>query len=261
MDRQSLCRLSRLSRAGGGDRRIQRKVHGQPDGVARWLRGDHGRPHAHDLSELLPAGRTLDVRWSSSGGGSAMNGLALVLERAEADDRAEFREAVLAGLARTPRAIPAKFLYDARGSALFDQICELPEYYLTRTETGILRQCVGELAVLAGPGCALVEFGSGSSVKSRLLLEGLRDLSAYVPIDISRQHLDATAARFRRDYPGLNFQPAFAHYMGLTELPAEVNGAPPLGFFPGLTIANLAPPVATPSLRLAPSFMLPPTPL
>ena len=69
-----------------------------------------------------------------------MNGSALVLERSEADDRAEFREAVLAGLARTPRAIPAKFLYDARGSALFDQICELPEYYLTRTETGILRR-------------------------------------------------------------------------------------------------------------------------
>jgi uncharacterized SAM-dependent methyltransferase len=92
-----------------------------------------------------------------------MNNLALTLDRAEADDRAEFKDAVLAGLARTPRAIPAKFLYDARGSALFDQICELPEYYLTRTETSILRQCAAELAVLAGPGCALVEFGSGSA--------------------------------------------------------------------------------------------------
>src|SRR5260370_11823073 len=169
MDRQSLCRLSRLSRAGGGDRRIEGEGHGEPDGVGWGLRGDTGRPDAHDLSELLPAGRTLDVRWSSSGGGSAMNGLALVLERAEADDRAEFREAVLAGLARTPRAIPAKFLYDARGSALFDQICELPEYYLTRTETGILRQCVGELAVLAGPGCALAEFASRSGANARLL--------------------------------------------------------------------------------------------
>ena len=176
-----------------------------------------------------------------------MNGPALVLERAEADDRAEFREAVLAGLTRTPRAIPAKFLYDARGSALFDQICELPEYYLTRTETGILRQCVGELAVLAGPGCALVEFGSGSSVKSRLLLEGLRDLSAYVPIDISRQHLDATAARLRRDYPGLNVQPVCADYMALTELPADVNGAPRLGFFPGRPSAIWSPPRPLPS--------------
>src|SRR5260370_6584728 len=257
MDRQSLCRLSRLSRAGGGDRRIQRQVQCNPDGRAWRLRGDTGRPHALDLSELLPAGRTVDVRWSSSGGGSAMNGLALVLDRAEADGRAEFREAVLAGLARTPRAIPAKFLYDARGSALFDQICELPEYYLTRTETGILRQCVAELAALAGPGCALVEFGSGSSVKSRLLLEGLRDLSAYVPIDISRQHLDATAARLRRDYPGLNVQPVCADYMALTELPAEVNGAPRLGFFPGSTIGNLEPAEATAFLRRARSLLGP----
>jgi dimethylhistidine N-methyltransferase len=186
-----------------------------------------------------------------------MNGPALVLERAEADDRAEFRQAVLTGFARTPRAIPAKFLYDARGSALFDQICELPEYYLTRTETGILRQCVAELAVLAGPGCALVEFGSGSSVKSRLLLEGLRDLSAYVPIDISRQHLDATAARLRRDYPGLNVQPVCADYMALTELPAEVNGAPRLGFFPGSTIGNLEPAEATAFLRRARSLLGP----
>jgi dimethylhistidine N-methyltransferase len=186
-----------------------------------------------------------------------MNGPALVLERAEADDRAEFRQAVLAGLTRRPRAIPAKFLYDARGSALFDQICELPEYYLTRTETGILRDCVAELAVLAGPGCALVEFGSGSSVKSRLLLEGLRDLAAYVPIDISRHHLDATAARLRRDYPGLNVQPVCADYMALTELPAEVNGAPRLGFFPGSTIGNLEPAEATAFLRRARSLLGP----
>ena len=180
-----------------------------------------------------------------------MNGSVLALDRAELDDRAEFREAVLAGLARTPRAIPAKFLYDARGSALFDQICELPEYYLTRTETGILRECVAELAVLAGPGCALVEFGSGSSVKSRLLLEALCDLSAYVPIDISREHLDTTAARLRHDYPGLNVQPVCADYMALTELPADVNGAPRLGFFPGSTIGNLEPAEATAFLRRA----------
>ena len=186
-----------------------------------------------------------------------MNGPALVLERSEADDRAEFREAVLTGLARASRAIPAKFLYDARGSALFDQICELPEYYLTRTETGILRQCVAELAVLAGPGCALVEFGSGSSVKSRLLLEGLRDLSAYVPIDISRQHLDATAARLRRDYPGLKVEPVCADYMELTDLPADVNGATRLGFFPGSTIGNLEPAEATAFLRRARSLLGP----
>ena len=118
-----------------------------------------------------------------------------------------------------PRAIPAKFLYDARGSALFDAICELPEYYLTRTETEILRSCAAEIAALAGPGCALVEFGSGSSVKSRLLLEAMPDLAAYVPIDISRQHLDATAARLRRDYPRLRVEPVCADYMALARLP------------------------------------------
>ena len=100
-----------------------------------------------------------------------MNGSPLLLDRAELDDRSEFREAVLAGLESTPRAIPAKFLYDARGSALFDAICELPEYYLTRTEIEILRRFEADIAAMAGPGCALVEFGSGSSVKSRLLIE------------------------------------------------------------------------------------------
>ena len=148
-----------------------------------------------------------------------MNGSALVLDRAALEDRTEFREAALAGLAGSPREIPAKFLYDARGSALFDAICDLPEYYLTRTETGILRQCAGEIAALAGPGCALVEFGSGSSVKSRLLLEAMDRLVAYVPIDISRQHLDETAARLRRDYPGLNVEPVCADYMTLEHLP------------------------------------------
>ena len=101
--------------------------------------------------------------------------------------------------------------------------------------------------MLAGPGCALVEFGSGSSVKSRLLLEGLRDLSAYVPIDISRQHLDATAARLRRDYPGLNVEPVCADYMALTDLPADVNGATRLGFFPGRPSAISSPPRPPPS--------------
>ena len=84
----------------------------------------------------------------------------------DAGDREEFARAVLDGLSRQPRAIPARFLYDARGSALFDAICELPEYYLTRTETKILTERAGEIARLAGPGCALIEFGSGSSTKS-----------------------------------------------------------------------------------------------
>ncbi len=146
----------------------------------------------------------------------------------------------------TPRAIPAKFLYDARGSALFDAICELPEYYLTRTEIEILRRFEADIAAMAGPGCALVEYGSGSSVKSRLLIEAMRDLVAYVPIDISRQHLDATANGLRRDYPHLKVEPVCADYMTLARLPADVSAARRrIGFFPGSTIGNLLPVEAT----------------
>ncbi|MFZ5783652.1 MAG: L-histidine N(alpha)-methyltransferase [Pseudomonadota bacterium] len=175
-----------------------------------------------------------------------MNSTPILLDRPVLDDRVEFREAVLAGLARKPRAIPAKFLYDARGSALFDAICDLPEYYLTRTETQILRSHAGEIAGMAGPGCALVEFGSGSSVKSRLLIDALEKLHSYVPIDVSRDHLESTAAQLRRDYPGLSVVPVSADYMTLTALPAEVDGAARrLGFFPGSTIGNLTPDDAT----------------
>jgi dimethylhistidine N-methyltransferase len=181
-----------------------------------------------------------------------MNSSALVLERVDEHHRADFEQAVLAGLSRVPRAIPAKFLYDAAGSALFDAICELPEYYLTRTEIGILRERADEIATLAGPGCALVEFGSGSSVKSRLLIEALLDLVAYVPIDISRDHLDATALRLRRDYPKLKVEPVCADYMTLTALPDDLALAERrLGFFPGSTIGNLEPHEATAFLRRA----------
>lgn len=181
-----------------------------------------------------------------------MNGEVLTLKVAETADREEFRQAVLGGLARSPRAIPAKFLYDARGSALFDDICGLPEYYLTRTETSILRERAGEIAALAGPGCALVEFGSGSSVKSRLLLDALPDLAVYAPIDISRQHLDESARRLGRDYPALTIEPICADYMVLPALPAIGHAARRrLGFFPGSTIGNLEPADATSFLRRA----------
>lgn len=180
-----------------------------------------------------------------------MNLPVATLERPDATDRQEFRNAVISGLGSTPRAIPARFLYDARGSALFDEICELPEYYPTRTETAILGRCAAEIAQRAGPDCVLVEFGSGSSVKSRLLLDAMPDLDAYVPIDISREHLDETAARLRRDYPGLCVEPVCADYMALDGLPAFVNGARRIGFFPGSTIGNLTPEEATAFLRRA----------
>jgi len=181
-----------------------------------------------------------------------MNGSPLLLDRADLDDRSEFRDAVLAGLEQRPRAIPAKFLYDARGSALFDAICVLPEYYLTRTETEILRRAADDIAAMAGPDCALIEYGSGSSVKSRFLIEALRDLVAYVPVDISREHLDATANRLRRDYPALRVEPVCVDYMTFDRLPVDLSAARRrVGFFPGSTIGNLVPAEATAFLRRA----------
>ncbi|MCW5749127.1 MAG: L-histidine N(alpha)-methyltransferase [Alphaproteobacteria bacterium] len=155
----------------------------------------------------------------------------------------EFEASVLHGLSRRPRAIPAKFLYDAQGSALFDAICELPEYYLTRTEISILRECAPQIAALAGPARQLIEFGSGSSVKTRLLLDSMEKVSAYVPIDISGEHLEATCRRLRGDYPSLTVVPVCADYMELQDLPwVPGTGAPSrLGFFPGSTIGNLEP--------------------
>jgi len=168
-----------------------------------------------------------------------MNVPLLAIDDGALADRDAFRRDVIVGLSGSPRAIPAKYLYDARGSALFDAICEQPEYYPTRTETAILREAAGEIARLAGPGQALVEYGSGSSVKTRVLLEAMPDLHVYVPIDISRQHLDATARRLRDDFPGLRVVPLFGDYMALDALPPGINGARRIGFFPGSTIGNL----------------------
>lgn len=171
------------------------------------------------------------------------------LGAADVADREQFKSAVLEGLAARPRAIPARFLYDARGSTLFDAICELPEYYLTRTETAILARNAAEISRLAGPQCILIEFGSGSSVKSRLLLDAMSTLDAYVPIDISREHLDGTVARLRSDYPALKVHAVCADYMALDHLPDTINGHRRIGFFPGSTIGNLTPEEATSFLR------------
>ncbi|HJQ57516.1 MAG TPA: L-histidine N(alpha)-methyltransferase [Vineibacter sp.] len=175
---------------------------------------------------------------------------AIVVDRQA--DSLDFEVAVRAGLSRWPRAIPAKFLYDARGSAIFDAICELPEYYLTRTEIAILQGCVTEIAALAGPGRQLVEFGSGSSVKTRLLLDALPGVSAYLPIDISGEHLEAACRRLRSDYPSLAVTPIHADFLDADTLPRLPDrGAKRLGFFPGSTIGNLEPHEARAFLRNA----------
>ena len=153
-----------------------------------------------------------------------------------------FRDAVVAGLGREPKTLPCKFFYDAQGSALFEGICEVPEYYLTRTEIGILEDYAGEIARHIGAYCRLIELGSGSSRKVRILLEALEAPAAYVPVDISREHLREAAARLAADFPDLNVVAVCADYTRPFPLP-PLPGPPGkrVGFFPGSTIGNFEP--------------------
>jgi len=163
----------------------------------------------------------------------------------------DFRAGVVAGLSASPKTLPCKFLYDAEGSRLFDRICELPEYYPTRTEIALLTARAGEIAALAGPGAALVEFGSGAGVKIRLLLAALRDPALYVPVDISRGHLAAAADSLAEDFPDLPIAPVCADYTAPFALPSLPGSRPRrrVGFFPGSTIGNFTPAEATAFLR------------
>jgi L-histidine N-alpha-methyltransferase len=161
----------------------------------------------------------------------------------------DFRRDVLAGLAASIRAIPARWLYDRRGSELFEAITRLPEYYLTRTETALLERRCPDVARIAGPGQAVVEFGSGASVKIRILLAAA-DPSAYVPIDISGEFLREAAAALAEDFPGLAVYPIEADFTRPIELPETLDALPKLGFFPGSTIGNMIPATGTDLLRV-----------
>ncbi|UZK64887.1 L-histidine N(alpha)-methyltransferase [Sphingomonas sp. M1-B02] len=149
-----------------------------------------------------------------------------------------FRADVLAGLAATPRAIPARWFYDRRGSELFEAITELPEYYPTRTETALLQSVSPELAGLSAQGAAVVEFGSGSSTKTPILLKAIHP-AAYVPIDISGDFLRQSARELGAAFPGLPVYPVEADFLRPVPLPADVASLPKLGFFPGSTIGNM----------------------
>lgn len=174
-------------------------------------------------------------------------GLKLVERDASGVDLA-FRADVLAGLAEPQKAIPARWFYDDAGSQLFEDITRLPEYYPTRAETEILTDRSSEIAGLIGEGRAVVEFGSGSSVKTPLLLEAIAP-SAYVPLDIAGDFLRASSAALAEKFPGLPVYPVEADFMRRVELPAEVAALPKLGFFPGSTIGNMIARTATDLLR------------
>ncbi|UVO50790.1 L-histidine N(alpha)-methyltransferase [Sphingomonas sp. SUN019] len=160
----------------------------------------------------------------------------------------QFRADVLAGLDRRPRAIPARWFYDRRGSELFEKITDLPEYYPTRSETAVLGAIGGELRERIGPGRAVVEFGSGSSTKTPLVLEAIEP-SAYVPIDISGDFLRESSKALSTRFPNLLVLPFEADFTRPLALPRTIAAAPKLGFFPGSTIGNLIPHAAVDLLR------------
>lgn len=154
----------------------------------------------------------------------------------------DFRRDVLAGLSRPEKTLPCKYLYDERGARLFEEICDLQEYYPTRTELAILKWHIREIATLPGPNCRVVELGSGSGLKTRLLLEHLDHPAAYVPVDVARAQLLECAERLGREHPGLEVQPVCADYTNDFELPEPPSRAQrTVIFFPGSTIGNFEP--------------------
>jgi dimethylhistidine N-methyltransferase len=184
-------------------------------------------------------------RWMFSGVRLAMDG------HGAREAVSEFEADVLAGLALPQKTLPPKYFYDAEGSRLFEAICELEEYYPTRTETALLREAADEIAPLMPRGAALVEFGSGASVKTRILLDAARQLGAYVPVDISPTALAAASEAIRRDYPDLAVAPLAEDFTRALDLPPQVAGRPVVGFFPGSTIGNFTRGEAAAFLRRA----------
>lgn len=160
-------------------------------------------------------------------------------------------EEILAGLRKTRKAILPKFFYDERGSELFDQICDLPEYYLTRTELGIMRRSIKDMVRTIGPQASLIEFGSGASLKIRILLDNLEQLAAYVPVDISGDFLISAARRIQLDFPDVEVLPVSADFTHPFNLPdPKVKPIRNVVYFPGSTIGNFSPEAAEDLLRV-----------
>lgn len=162
-----------------------------------------------------------------------------------------FAADVQAGLSAAQKNLPAKYFYDRRGSELFERICELPEYYPTRTEIGLLRRHGRDIAALIGPEAEIVEFGAGALVKIRLLLDALNRPRGFLPIDISGAHLSDAAAELMRDHPGLTVRVVTGDFTSPDlKLPDRLPGAQcRAGFFPGSTIGNFTPEEALGFLR------------
>jgi L-histidine Nalpha-methyltransferase len=160
-----------------------------------------------------------------------------------------FRQEVIGGLSLPQKALPPKYFYDAAGSKLFERICRLPEYYVTRAELALTRANIGAIARFAGRGCALIEYGSGESLKTRLLIRALRP-AAYLPIDISEAALQRAARSLGRNFPWLRIEPVNGDFSRPLEIPALRPRTPRVAYFPGSTIGNLTPEEAQGFLRM-----------
>ena len=161
-----------------------------------------------------------------------------------------FRDDVIAGLSLPQKSLPPKYFYDARGGRLFERICRLPEYYLTRAELALTRANLPAIARFAGRGCQLIEYGSGESLKTRLLIRALRP-AAYTPVDISAAALRGAALRLRREFPWLRILPLQADFSRPVEAPNLLPHARRVAYFPGSTIGNLTPEQAQAFLRMS----------
>ncbi|MDB5438102.1 MAG: hypothetical protein JWM33_529 [Caulobacteraceae bacterium] len=161
----------------------------------------------------------------------------------------EFARDVVEGLSRPRKSLPSKHLYDPQGSDLFEAICDLPEYYPTRTETALLTEIAPQIAAHLAPGSVVVEYGSGASLKTRLLLDAAPDLFGYVPLDISETALEAATEAIEAAYPKLRVEPQLADFTKPLSLPSICDHRPTVGFFPGSTIGNFEWPDAVRFLR------------
>src|SRR5947199_6855389 len=165
-------------------------------------------------------------------------------------ESSDFVADVVAGLSSNPRALPCKYFYDERGAALFQKICELPEYYITRTEIDILDRNRAEIASQLGPNIQLIGLGTGAGTKTRILIEALENPAVYVPVDISETQLRESTALFREIFPELEILPVCADYLQPVVLPQpRRKAARNIVYFPGSNIVNFGPDATIEFLR------------
>ncbi len=201
-----------------------------------------------------------DKRWQFSGvrlAADGRGGPGSRKGRTETGPASDFLRETLQGLAEPDKRLSSKHFYDDEGSRLFEAICDLPEYYPTRTETALLGTAAPEIAAHIPEGAVMVEFGSGASTKTRLVLDAAPQIAAYAPLDISRDALTTAAQAIARDYPGLQVVPLLGDFTHLVALPSAVDGRPRVGFFPGSTIGNFTRDAAVAFLKATRSFLGP----